>query len=118
MVGTFKKADKNYEPTNEERAFVYQQVLELKPMLYHYPDPITVIVTKNLKKSKNKYSVTFILVPSKLNIRIHSSGNDLFDVCMNVKNKSQKAIHALSHQIENPVRNLQMEYYKSFPYMH
>ena len=118
MVETVKKNDKAYEPTGEERAFVYQQALELRPLLYHYSDPITVIVGKNLKKDKNKYTVTFILVPSSLNIKIQSSGDDLFDVCMRVKNKSQKAIHALSHQFENPARNLQMEYYKSFPYIH
>ena len=81
------KKDNLLTPSNEEKAFVYQQALELSPLLAENK-PITVILKKNRKPAK--YSVTFILIPETLNIKIQSEGDNLFEVCINVKNKAKK----------------------------
>ena len=106
--------NKELIPSNEERAFVYQQALELSPFLTENK-PIAVILKKNKKTAK--YSVTFILIPESLNIKIQSEGDNLFDVCMNAKNKAKKTISQLINQTDSPTRNIQMEHFKKFPYL-
>ena len=109
-----KKNSTLLEPSGEEKAFVYQQALELSPLLAHN-GPIAVILEKN--KNHTKYSVTFILVPKTLNIKIQSEGENLFDVCINAKNKAKKTISLLMNQVDSPIRKLQLEHFKKFPYL-
>ncbi len=109
-----KKSRTLLEPSGEEKAFVYQQAVELSPLLAH-SGPIAVILEKNKKHAK--YSVTFILVPKTLNIKVQSEGENLFDVCMNVKNKAKKTISLLMNQMDSPIRTIQMEHFKKFPYL-
>lgn len=102
------------EPSGEEKAFVYQQALELSPLMAQN-EPIAVILEKN--KNRSKYSVTFILVPNTLNIKIQSEGENLFDVCINAKNKAKKTISHLMNQVDSPLRKIQLEHFKKFPYL-
>lgn len=113
-----KKIDPRSEPSEDEKAFVYQQTLELGPLL-RSNEPITVILQKNLnKKSKlEKYTVTFVLIPSTLNIKIQSRGSNLYDVCIDAKNKAKKTIAHLMNQFEHPYRKRQMEHFKKYPYL-
>ena len=104
------------EPSGEEKAFVYQQALELSPLLAKN-GPIAVILEKNKDKDQSKYAVTFILIPDKLNIRIKSEGDNLFDVCITAKNKAKKTIGHLMNQVDSPIRAVQMEHFKKFPYL-
>ena len=104
------------EPSGEEKAFVYQQALELSPLLAK-SGPIAVILEKNEGQNQSKYSVTFILIPDKLNIKIKSEGDNLFDVCITAKNKAKKTISHLMNQVDSPIRTIQMEHFKKFPYL-
>ena len=112
------KIDSRLEPSEDEKAFVYQQTLELGPLL-RSNEPITVILQKKLiKKSKTeKYTVTFILVPKTLNIKIESKGTNLYDVCIDAKNKAKKTIAHLVNQFEHPHRKIQVEHFKKYPYL-
>ncbi len=112
-----KKENTFLEPSGEEKAFVYQQALELSPLLNKKAGPIAVILEKNKNKTGSIYAVTFILIPKTLNIKIQSKGNNLFDVCINAKNKAKKTISQLMNQVESPIRALQMEHFKKFPYL-
>ena len=109
------------EPSGEEKAFVYQQALELTPLLINSnnKEPIAVILKKNQDTTKkSKYSVTFILIPNTLNLRIQCEGENLFDVCMDAKNKAKKTIIHLMNQSNQPIRDFQLKHFKKFPYMH
>ena len=113
-----KKINTRLEPSEDEKAFVYQQTLELGPLL-RSNEPITVILQKNLsKKSKTeKYTITFVLVPKTLNIKIQSKGSNLYDVCIDAKNKAKKTIALLVNQFDHPYRKKQMEHFKKYPYL-
>ena len=103
-------------PSGEEKAFVYQQAMELSPLLGDN-GPIAVILEKNKTDKKNiKYSVTFILVPDSLNIKIQSEGDNLFDVCINAKQKAKKTLRQILNQMPSPVRRLKMAHFKKYPY--
>ncbi|MDE0518987.1 MAG: hypothetical protein F4X95_03910 [Oligoflexia bacterium] len=110
-----KKKTVLLEPSGEEKAFVYQQALELSPLL-DKSAPIAVILEKNEFQNRSKYSVTFILIPDKLNIKITSEGDNLFDVCITAKNKAKKTISYLINQMDSPARTIKMEHFKKFPY--
>ena len=84
------------------------------------------VITKNLlllflKKDhcleKLKYTVTFVLIPQTLNLKIQSEGDNLFDVCMNAKNKAKKTITQLINQLNQPHRDIQLKHFKKFPYI-
>ena len=111
-----KKETGLLEPSGEEKAFVYQQALELSPLLAQ-SGPITVILEKNQNKNRSKYSVTFILIPKTLNIKIQAEGDNLFDVCINAKNKAKKTISLLMNQGDSTIRKIQLEHFKKFPYL-
>ena len=105
------------EPSEEEKAFVYQQTMELGHLINN--EPITVILQKNInKKSKEtKYAVTFVLVPKTFNIKVLSQGNNLYDVCIDAKNKAKKTINLLMNQLDHPYRKKQITHFKKYPYL-
>ena len=105
------------KPTGAERAFVYQQAMELSPLLLKR-GTIGVILKKNINKKKSKYAVTFILAPNVLNVKVHCEGNNLFDVCIQAKNQARKAIKDLINCYEFPGRKRQVEYLRKFPWLH
>ncbi len=106
------------EPSGEEKAFVYQQALELKPLPTRDGRSIAVILEKNQSpENQPRYFLTFILAPSAFNIKIQSEGDNLFDVCKNAKNKAKNVIRQLINHIDSPVRKMQMEHFKRFPYL-
>ncbi len=116
-----KKHTSPLPPLAEERAFVYQQALELSPLLSqgNSKEPIAVILKKHMgSKARFKYSVTFVLIPNSLNLQVHCEGNNLFDVCINAKNKAKKTISHLINHASHPVRSLKLKHFKKFPYMH
>ena len=110
---------KSSEPSGDERAFIYQQAMELTPLLtqsHSHKEPIAVVLKKNPKKST--YSVTFILVPHSLNLHIQCEGKNLFDVCIHAKNKARRTIlQILNQSSTHPVRNLKLKHFKKFPYI-
>ena len=115
-----KKAEnKSSEPSGDERAFIYQQAMELTPLLsqgHSHKEPIAVVLKKNPEKST--YSVTFILIPHSLNLHIQCEGKNLFDVCINAKNKARRTILQLLNQSStHPIRNLKLKHFKKFPYI-
>ncbi len=105
------------EPSGEEKAFVYQQAMELSPLLFNR-GPIGVILKKNQDKNKSKYSVTFILIPDVLNVKVHCEGDNLFDVCIQAKKQARKTIKDLINCFDFPGRKKQVEYSRKFPWLH
>lgn len=113
-----KENTKLIEPSGEEKAFVYQQALELSPFLAQSGKPIAVILEKNQNHENHlKYFVTFILAPEDFNIKIQSEGDNLFDACKSATDKAKNAIRQLINHQESPIRKMQMEHFKKFPYL-
>jgi len=102
-------------PSNEEKAFIHQQVLELSPLL---SEKMSISVLLEKSKAKPKYSVTFILAPKSLNIKVRSESNNFFDACIIAKNQAKKTIrYLINHEVSSPIRSIQVEHFKKFPYI-
>ena len=110
------KKKKFLEPSQEEKAFVYQQALELSPLLTQGGGPIAIILKKKQENEESRYLVSFILVPDSLNIKIKQEGTNLFDVCIRAKNQAKKTIGLLANRASSPHRKIQIEHFKKFPY--
>ncbi len=106
------------EPSGEEKTFVYQQVLELKSFLLNSGSIAVILEKSQNEKKQSQYSVTFVLVPETLNLKVQSQGDNLFDACISAKNKARKTITQLINHIDQPDRKLQVEHFKKFPYLH
>ena len=101
------------KPSEEEKAFVYQQTMELSPLIMS-KEPIAVVLQKTSAKT---YKVTFVLLPKSLNMQIHSEGGNLFDVCIAAKNKAKKAMAHLINGLDFPHRKTHIAHLKKFPYL-
>ena len=107
-----------FNPSNAEKAFVYQQTQELVSSLKNV-GPVSVLLEKyaNDPSCKN-YAVTFILGSLPVKIQARSEGDDLMEVCMSAKNQIKKKLSMLSQSMErSPQRDKLIEELKKFPYI-
>ena len=106
------------EPSGEEKAFVCQQAMELRPFLAGSGGgPVAVVLEKNKGKKGEHFAVTFILIPDKFNIKIRAKGDNLFDVCKDAKDQAKKTLSLIMNQQDSSVRDKQMAHLKKFPYI-
>lgn len=76
------KKTSNFVPSGEEKAFIYQQAAELKM-------PVIVLMEK-ITGQTDHYTVTFVLDPDNLNLKVKGQGDNIFEACMRAK-KTAKA---------------------------
>ena len=79
-----RSIQKSFQPSPSDRAFVYQQALELD-----YPIAVCMIWEKNI------YHVIFILDPFHKKIEVFGKGQSFIDACLKVKKKSFEKISIL-----------------------
>lgn len=68
-----------FTPSGEEKAFIYQQAAELKV-------PVVVLITG----TSNSYTVTFVLDPANLNLKVKGEGRNVFEACIQAKETAKK----------------------------
>lgn len=76
-----KQKVNNFEPALGDRAFVYQQALELT-------QPVTIF----MKCEKDIYNVTFILNVLNKKLKVSGEGNSFIEACFKAKKKAQRKI--------------------------
>ena len=99
-----------FNPSNAEKAFVYQQTQDLVSSLSNVA-PVSVLLEKYANSPSCKsYAVTFILGSLPANIQARSEGDDLMEVCISAKNQMKKKLSMLSQSMKNsPKRNKLIE---------
>ena len=78
-----KKALK-FTPSGEEKAFIYQQAAELKL-------PVLILMEK-ITGDGSSYTVTFILDPVNLNLKVTGEGSDVFEACIQAKEMAKERV--------------------------
>ena len=74
-----EKKPVKFTPSGEEKAFIYQQAAELKI-------PVIVLITG----TPNFYTVTFVLDPANLNLKVKGKGSNVFEACIQAKEMAKK----------------------------
>lgn len=83
---------KIYNPSLEERAFLYQEAQDLAPLVKDIGS-LSVMVEQN--EPKNGYRVTFLVAPESMGLQIHADASDLFQATMDAKKETQRQLNAL-----------------------
>ena len=100
-----------FTPTGEEKAFIYQQASELKV-------PVIVLMEKTTG-TKNFYSVTFILDPVNLNLKVKGEGNNVFEACIQAKEMAKEQFaRAIGVPLFDAEREFLIELIKNKVQMH
>lgn len=76
-----------FEPENEVKAFIYQQVQDLEALIQGVGS-LAVLVEKESSKDKpddESFAVTFVVAPESLNLQIRSESKDIFEATRTAK---------------------------------
>lgn len=90
-----------FEPTLEERAFLYQQVQELEPIASQFGS-LSVLVEQSYPQEDPEdisYAVTFVVAPESMNFKVTGSGKNLFETCIVAKQETQARLNQLINQV-------------------
>lgn len=79
----YQKRVLKFNPSGDEKAFIYQQVSELKM-------PVIVSMEK-IKGKEGYYIATFILDPKNLNLKVKGKGDNLFEACIQAKERAKES---------------------------
>ena len=111
-----KKPRQNFQPSNAEKAFVYQQTQDILSDLNNF-GPVSVLLEKN--ENASTYTITFVLEAVSMKVLARSEGKNLTEVCMTAKNEMKKKLAVLAQSMENsPERDQFIEELKKSPYLH
>ncbi len=99
---------KLYSPNSEERAFLYQEVSHLEPLIKHLGS-LSVVVEDG---GTDGFRVTFVVAPESVGLKIQATGPDLFEAAIAAKDEAARqlnqVVNALSPE-ELPVFSIPRE---------
>lgn len=87
-----------YNPSREERAFLYQEAQDLEPLMKDL-GTLTVMVEEVVPaddaKKKSRYRVTFVVAPESVAMRVQATDNNLFEAAMAAKEEALRQLNAI-----------------------
>jgi len=89
-----------YNPSREERAFLYQEAQDLEPLMKDLGS-LTVMVEqvvpadKDAGKKKNRFRVTFVVAPESVAMRVQATDANLFEAAMAAKEEALRQLNAI-----------------------
>jgi len=90
-----------FEPSLEEKAFLFQQVQELEAVATQFGS-LTILVEErhpDNDPSDLSYEVTFVVAPENLDFRIQATGKNLYSTCMAAKEEAKARLSQLINQV-------------------
>lgn len=94
-----------FEPTVEEKAFLYQQVQSLEALASQFGS-MTVLVEEAHPADNPEdktYGVTFVVAPESMEFRVRGEGKNLFETCMVAKNETQERLNRLINEVPDAI---------------
>jgi hypothetical protein len=86
-----------FEPENEVKAFIYQQVQDLESLMKDLGS-LAVYIEKEDGQGESpyeKFAVTYVLAPESVNLQIRSESSDIFEACRAGKEEAQRKLNSL-----------------------
>lgn len=90
-----------FEPDQETKAFIYQQVQDLEHgfggfgNLAVFVEKEEVVSTEDREVLEDSFAVTFIVEPDNLNLKVRAEGNDIYSATIAAKEEVKRRISAL-----------------------
>lgn len=87
---------KIYNPSREERAFLYQEAHDLEGLMKDLGS-LTVMVEEVASKKTNKarFRVTFMVAPESVGMRVQATDANLFDATIAAKEETLRQLNAI-----------------------
>ena len=83
---------KVYNPSREERAFLYQEAQSLELLIKNLGS-LTVLVEQN--PAHQDFRVTFMVAPETVGMRVQATDSNLFSATMAAKAETERQLNAL-----------------------
>lgn len=92
---------KIYNPSAEERAFLYQEAQDLAPFVRELGS-LSIMVEENEAHNddENRYRVTFLVAPESMGIQIQAEEDNLFAATIAAKEEAQRQLNALVNALD------------------
>ncbi len=112
------KKYKLFQPSNAEKAFIYQQTQDLISIT-NEQCPVSVFLEKNETAPQKEYIVTFVLGVAPSNVLARSKGADFMEACVSAKNEMKKKLSLIAQSMEeSPERIKFIDEIKKSHYLH
>jgi ribosome-associated translation inhibitor RaiA len=82
---------KVYNPSIEERAFLYQEAQDLAPLVKDIGS-LSVLVEE---QAQSGFRVTFLVAPESMGLQIHAENDNLFAATIAAKEEAQRQLNTL-----------------------
>lgn len=89
---------KVYNPTTEERAFLYQEAQDLAPLVRELGS-LSIMVES---EAENGYRVTFLVAPESMGLQIQAENDNLFAATIAAKEEAQRQLNTLVNALNGP----------------
>lgn len=90
---------KIYNPTQEERAFLYQEAQDLAPLVKDIGS-LSVMVEEN--GPQKGYRVTFLVAPESMGLQVQAESDNIFQATIDAKEEAQRQLNALINALSTP----------------
>lgn len=81
-----------YNPSLEERAFLYQEAQDLAPLVKDIGS-LSILVEE--QDTQSGFRVTFLVAPESMGLQIHAENDNLFAATIAAKEEAQRQLNAL-----------------------
>lgn len=88
---------KIYNPSREERAFLYQEAQDLEPLMKDLGS-LTVMVEQVVPKKQNardRYRVTFVVAPESVGMKVQATDSNIFEAAIAAKGEALRQLNAI-----------------------
>lgn len=86
---------KIYNPSVEERAFLYQEAQDLAPLVKELGSLSIMVEEYAQAEAENGFRVTFLVAPESMGLQIAADSNNLFTATIAAKEEAQRQLNAL-----------------------
>lgn len=88
---------KIYNPSLEERAFLYQEAQDLAPLVR---DLGSLSIMVESSDAENGYRVTFVVAPESMGLEIQAEDDNLWSATIAAKEEAQRQLNALVNALD------------------
>lgn len=89
---------KFYNPSAEERAFLFQEAQDLEPLIKDIGS-LSVMVeemkTKNAPSPQPHYRVTFVVAPESVGMKVAATNKNIYEATIAAKLETQRQLNAI-----------------------
>ncbi len=93
---------KAYQPSREERAFLFQEAQDLEPLVKDLGSLSVIVEEVKSLEAKNpqaRYRVTFLVAPESFAMKVHATDKNIYEATIAAKAETQRQLNVLVNSL-------------------